>query len=249
MNDLHDHQQILHDTGERMIPTSEGEVSLVFSRHRYTYEYVSRYVEGKNVIDIGCGTGYGSKILSGKAGHVLAIDRDPEALRYCTEHFQGQNLEFRIGDAEHLQADRLFDVAVTFQVIEHLADTGAYIRLLKTLVKKGGIILITTPNVKVRQAGVVTNPFHVNEMTCDQFSGLLQKHFSSFQILGVGYPPANLFRKIFISLPIYGWGKYLRRRNPFKKIAAKTLGMTKYSVFDTNIAANAIDLLAICKNE
>ena len=59
MNDEH----LLDDTGERMIPTAEGETSFVFARHRFAYEQARTFVGGKSVLDIGCGTGYGCRIL------------------------------------------------------------------------------------------------------------------------------------------------------------------------------------------
>ncbi len=56
---MQENQPQLKDTGERIIPTEDGELSLVYSRHRFAYEYASTFVENKTVLDVGCGTGYG----------------------------------------------------------------------------------------------------------------------------------------------------------------------------------------------
>jgi 2-polyprenyl-3-methyl-5-hydroxy-6-metoxy-1,4-benzoquinol methylase len=52
------------------------------------------------VIDVGCGIGYGAKILA-EAGHrVLAIDVDEETIAYAREHYAHDRIEFRAGDVE-----------------------------------------------------------------------------------------------------------------------------------------------------
>lgn len=81
MNDTSDVRLV--DTGERMIPTHKGEVSVVFARHQFASNFAQRFASGKNVLDLGCGTGYGCKVLAGVANRVLGIDQDADAIAYC----------------------------------------------------------------------------------------------------------------------------------------------------------------------
>jgi SAM-dependent methyltransferase len=83
----------LADTGERMIPPSDKEISFVFARHRFAYQYVSQFVKDSAVVDIGCGTGYGCKLLSERARFVCGIDYDFSALSYCKSNFSGKNID------------------------------------------------------------------------------------------------------------------------------------------------------------
>lgn len=237
----------LHDDGERIIPTEEGEVSFVFSRHKFAYQYAQDFVKGKTVIDIGCGTGYGSKILAEQAKLVHGIDYHPEAITYCKTHYNAPNIHFFQQDATKLNGDQEFDVAVCFQAIEHFEQIDDFLQRVKRLVKINGKILISTPNVK-NSKKLRENPFHVNEMNYTQFNNILQKHFESFELLGVGYASKNKLRKFLGKMPFYQWGKILKRQSKIKKFAGRTLNMTNFKILNTNVANEAADLLAVCNN-
>ncbi len=240
----------LADTGERMIPTAEGEVSLVFSRHQFAYRFAQQFVDGKDVLDIGCGAGYGCKILAERARHVLGIDHDGDAIAYCRNHYGGANLEFRKADATTFDSEDEFDVAVSFQVIEHVRDPGAFVQRMKRAVKHGGVIVITTPNVKIFPRHGAGNPFHLSEMNHEQFTALLSRHFGDYQILGIGYLTRNWLRSLVQRFPLYRKiGLLLKRSSRIKKVAARAMEATKFAVLEEKIAENAIDLLAVCRNE
>jgi len=239
----------LHDTGERMIPAAEGEVSIVFARHKLTYEYALQFVEGKTVLDAGCGTGYGSNMLASRARRVVAVDLSAEAIDYCRTHYSTANLEFVQMDVTQLGFRRLFDVAVSFQVIEHLPDPGAFLESLKQAVMPGGTILLATPNVRTPRTGDAANPFHCSEMNRDELHALLGRNFSSFQILGIGHAQPNALRALIYRSPLYKLGKLLRRGSMVKKLANRTLDLTRFQVIKERVAEEAMDLIAVCKNE
>ncbi len=239
----------LHDTGERMIPTGEGEVSIVFARHKLTYEYALRFVEGKSVLDAGCGTGYGSNMLASRALRVSAIDRSAEAIDYCRTHYAAHNLDFVRMDVTRLGFRRAFDVVVSFQVIEHLPDPGAFLELLKEAAMPGGTILLATPNVRTPSTGDAANPFHCSEMNHEELRSLLGKHFSSFQIHGIGHARPNKLRAFVLESPLYRLGKLLPRGSVVKKLATKTLDLTAFQVISERVAEQALDLIAVCENK
>ena len=245
MNDEHQ----LDDTGERMIPTAEGELSFVFARHRFAYEHARTFVEGKSVLDVGCGTGYGCKILSATAASVVGIDSSMEAIEFCRNNFAAPNVQFVRMDASTLSLERQFDVAISFQVIEHLSDPGRFIDRIKRTVMPGGLILISTPNVRTPTKDSHTNPFHFSEMSCAQFQQLLETKFSSFELAGIGYAAPNRLRALVQSLPFYRLGRYIKRASALKKIAGTAMDMTSFRVIRTDVSPDAIDLLTICTNK
>jgi 2-polyprenyl-3-methyl-5-hydroxy-6-metoxy-1,4-benzoquinol methylase len=140
-----------------------------------------------------------------------------------------------------------FDVAVSFQVIEHMPDVHDFIKQIKQIVKPGGRIFISTPNVPRAKQPHHGNPFHQNEMDYYLFRELMSEEFSSFKILGVVYTSDNPVRSVIQKLPFYRWGVLLKRSSKIKKLANRALDLTSFRVTETNLG-KSLDLLAICQN-
>lgn len=238
----------ISDTGERILPTADGEVSFVFSRHKFAYEYVQQFVAGKGVIDVGCGTGYGCKTLAETAQLVCGVDYSAEAIAYCQRHFAGPNITYLQMDAKALAFERQFDAAVTLQVIEHIPNPGDFIEQLKRVVHPGGTIFISTPNVRKPQKETDANPFHFSEMNYTRFHQLISDKFSAFEILAVSYATPNRIRSVVAKLPFYKWGRKLARKSLLKKVANRALDLTTFKIIDSNLEKEAADFLAICQN-
>jgi 2-polyprenyl-3-methyl-5-hydroxy-6-metoxy-1,4-benzoquinol methylase len=238
----------LDDTGERMIPAGDDEVSFVYARHEFAYRHVAQFVSCRQAIDVGCGTGYGTALLARTATFVEGVDYSAEAIAFCNSHYAASNILFRQSRAEELSSDRRFDVAVSFQVIEHLQDTDGFLQRLSSVVRPGGTIFLTTPNARAVVREKDANPFHHSEMNHGQMEQLLTAHFRSFELLGIGYRSPNLLRSVLQNSPLYRIGKYFGRRNPIKKIARGTMRLTDFAVLRSNVARDAIDLFAVCTN-
>lgn len=236
------------DTGERMLPVGERETSVVFARHKFTYEYCKAYAQGKNVLDVGCGTGYGSRILAECATSVLGIDRDPAAIAYCRAHQTAPNLSYAVGDATRLTFDRQFDVCLSFQVIEHLENPRAFLEELRRFTVPDGRVLLTTPNSLVGLEGKPDNPFHISEMTYEQFRDLVASVFTTWEIVGIGYATKSRLRQLVFDSPLYAVGRKLRRRSRVKKFASGVLGLSSFRIVRDPVARDSIDLLAVCSN-
>lgn len=239
----------LSDTGERMIPPSEGELSIVFERHRFAYQFAGKLASGKSVLDVGCGTGHGTAALGESARRVVGIDKSEDAIAFCRASSSGPNIEYRLADAASLELAESFDLVVSFQLVEHLPDPEDFVRRLKRVTAPGGTILISTPRSLVGLGGKPDNSFHISEMTYAEFLALIERCFSTFQLLGIGYGSRSLWREFIVRSPLYGLGRMLTRRSNIKKVAAKAMGMTDLRILERDVSKDAIDLLAVCRND
>src|SRR5579875_1671734 len=86
-------------TGERTLPDVPEE-NYWFQRHLAVYEWIGARVIGRRVIDMACGEGYGSEVLSRSAASVLGLDANPEAHEHARLRYQRQNLAFERGLVE-----------------------------------------------------------------------------------------------------------------------------------------------------
>lgn len=107
-------------TQERVIPwcTDPRAHPRIMHHHIMRYAWATRFVAGKRVVDLGCGTGYGSFMLSWVADSVLGVDVSAEAVAWARETFFANSLRFVQGDITKRIPDG--DLYVAFEVLEHL---------------------------------------------------------------------------------------------------------------------------------
>lgn len=164
-------------TGERLHEGSEL-FAVDLARHRAAYEFARARIHGARVLDFGSGSGYGAASLVGEAAMVVGVDRVvPDARNRGRAHFLRADLR------SSPLAEGVFDLALSFQVIEHLEDPGDTLDAIARALTAQGTALITTPNLLISDG---ENPFHVHEYRADELAELLGTRFSEVEMLGVG---------------------------------------------------------------
>lgn len=107
-------------TGERVTPWTKS-MRLrpdVVQDHIARYNWALPWVNGRTVVDLGCGTGYGSFLMSFLAETVIGLDVDRESIEFAQKHFAG--VEFLVCDLESGSELPGADVYVAFELLEHL---------------------------------------------------------------------------------------------------------------------------------
>ncbi len=156
---------------------------LVDKEHRARYEFATRYVANKNVLDAACGCGLGSLMLAerGNATSVLAADIDSDSIRYGQFRYPHPRITRKVMDILQLEAVSLFDVAVSFETIEHLEQPDQFLARVYQALKPGGIFLVSTPIASIT-THTPYNPHHKIEWSYRDFHEFLQK---KFEITGI----------------------------------------------------------------
>lgn len=175
--------------GERFI---EGQSAgrEIFLQHAGRYLFAGAYVAGKTVLDAACGSGFGSELLSRSASEVTGVDISPEAVEYCRARYTKRNLRFRQMSCSALDfPDASFDAVVSFETIEHLPEPGAFLAEIKRVLKPGGRLIMSTPNRE--NFAIYTkgekNPFHVKELSAEEFVELVGGYLKLETLLGQRY--------------------------------------------------------------
>ena len=106
---------------------------------------IREFVEGKRVLDIGCSDGTISTILAGNKREVYGVDISKKAVDAAIK----KGIKASVCDVENddlpFKSD-YFDCIVAGEIIEHIFDTDAFIDKCKRVLKKNGVLIITTPN-------------------------------------------------------------------------------------------------------
>lgn len=252
-------------TGERLHAGSSL-FGVDLARHRAPYSYALDYAGGaagsRRVLDLGCGSGYGTAELADSLPRIVGLDRVvPDAINLR------DNVDWVRADLRRIPlAPASFGLIVSFQVIEHLDDPHIYLDSIARLLAPGGTAILTTPNV-LTSDGI--NPFHVHEYTAGELRDCLSRYFDEVVMHGVGlsanvkpYFDARLERisRIMRFDPLglrnllpRSWVAWLFAKGALRvrhAIQDSHGGMPSATVRDFPIAPSNpadIDLLAICR--
>jgi SAM-dependent methyltransferase len=172
-------------TGERVIP---GEVNDdLWAEHIARYAFAARFAAGARVLDIGCGTGYGTAELAQQAQTVTGIDVSDDALAYAREHYPIPNAKFFAASATAVPfSSASFDLITAFEVIEHLDNWHDLLIEARRLLHPNGTLLVSTPNklyYAESRASEGPNPFHAHEFEFAEFRDALGAVFPHVTIL------------------------------------------------------------------
>jgi len=158
-------EQNLEDiqAGERIYPKSFNEAAL---DHKERYQLALNYIAPfSNVLDSATGVGYGAHYMAvnSRCNAVVGVDINLHALDWAKAYFASEKNEFIhadfMSDFRSSLPFNQFDVITCFETIEHLKDENIFLQTIKSLLKPGGLFLISSPNEEVIPCS--QNPFYV----------------------------------------------------------------------------------------
>jgi SAM-dependent methyltransferase len=101
--------------------------------------FVERYGRGKDVLEVGCGTGLVLERIRRFARSAVGIDLSPKMLELA----RARQLDVQLGDATRLPfADDSFDVACSFKVLAHVRDIDRALSEMARVVRPGGVVIV-----------------------------------------------------------------------------------------------------------
>jgi SAM-dependent methyltransferase len=220
-----------------------------FARHFSAYHFALPYVKDKDILEVGFGDGYGASFLAGHARSVTAVDILERNVTLASNKYKRPNLVFKKLSGVYLDfPDDIFDIVVSFQVIEHIEETELvnFLDSIKRVLKKGGIAFISTLNLdKNRKPNMpyAKNPFHVKEFTWQELDSLIKSVFVDYEMYGLFYTRRLRF---FERLKKIGVFKYLPCPLNIVDRFYKNISVNDFVWLEKNLP-NCIDFMVICK--
>jgi len=169
-------------TGERFLPGyRDGSIEL---QHVHRYSFALPFALDKVVLDIACGEGYGSHLMSQVARRITGVDIDDTTIELARKRYSGANLFFEVGSATQIPLDdHSVDLIVSFETIEHFSDHAAFWSEVKRVLRKSGTLIVSSPNSNIyNQQRDQQNPFHARELTKQELVDELSRRFAYCQL-------------------------------------------------------------------
>ncbi|MEI7895988.1 MAG: class I SAM-dependent methyltransferase [bacterium] len=270
--------QLISKSSLRIIPgTFESkEEYLLYLRHVFAYEFAKENIsKNSSVLEMGCGEGYGTSLMSEHVEKITGLDVDANAVDHAQNKYGSSNCTFTLYDGRKIPfRDNTFDAVISFQVIEHVEDDANFVAEIFRILKNNGIFIVTTPNrtLRLKPGQKPWNKFHLREYSPDQFEMLLKNKFEGATVWGIrgndevqrvesdrvakslkiaSFDPLNLRRLVPGSLKQF-FGKVLGKLKKMDHGAAgnadfaEKYSLNDYFVIKTDVS-NSLDLLSILK--
>ncbi len=178
--------------------------------YRHILQYLNKYIpekSNKEILDIGSGAGSLSFYLAAKGNRVTGIDISTKAIEECKKSSKILNLKnisfLRASFPEINDLGKKFDAIIFTEVIEHLEDDNLALRKINTLLKRNGLLFLSTPsiNAPLHKMGL-TKKFdkdvgHLRRYTLPQLKKLLKEN--DFKIIQIAKTEGIIRNFLFVN--------------------------------------------------
>lgn len=142
------------------------------------YKQIAESLKTKalNILDLGCGSGYGSALLARAGFKVTAIDMDNLPITYAKRLYTGNTITFACQPLEELlQVGKKFDAVVACEVLEHNDDYEPFLEKMVAVIRTGGQVALSVPSWAYH--GIDLNSDHRTNWTFSRANKDLKRFF------------------------------------------------------------------------
>jgi ubiquinone/menaquinone biosynthesis C-methylase UbiE len=162
--------------------------------HLTRYSIIKNICKNKQVLDLACGEGYGSYLIkTWGADKVLGVDISKDTVIKAKNIFAKKinNLKYEEANACNLEkiADNSFNMIVSFETFEHVENVESFLKEIKRVSTKNGIIIISCPNdYMYYPTEKESNPYHKKKYMFEEFKDICEKYLGKANKYLGGFP-------------------------------------------------------------
>jgi 2-polyprenyl-3-methyl-5-hydroxy-6-metoxy-1,4-benzoquinol methylase len=226
-----------------------------FVRHYRMFFHMVGQGKGRRLLDLACGSGFFMKMAQDRGYNVYGIDQSKVAIDYGRDKLGLSNM--MVGMLEDAPFDwKDFDVITIFEVLEHLPDPHAMVKLARKFLKPGGILFVSTPNQErmdvrfgVRSSGDYP-PKHLTRWKKETLERLFKQY--EWESLAVAPSPLGIQYFLFYAIPSFfrkkrgtkiGSDVFAGKRSSAPKTGVSRLGKWLYRSYLSLIIGSVVNFL------
>lgn len=192
----------------------------VLSRYKFAARLLPA-LEPVDVLELGCGEGFGALLLSENGHRVLGVDSDAAAIETARRTVGGPTRSFETADFLEQQFGQ-FRAVVSLDVIEHIPveQERAYFRTITDNLTDDGICIVGTPNATAAAyASPQSQAGHINLYTAERLVEAVGSHFQNTFVFGMNDEVVHTgFYPMCHYLFVLGTGKRTRTARPSRRL-------------------------------
>ena len=153
--------------------------------HSERFKFANSLIKkGDKILDVGCNAGYLMKVIDKEVDYT-GIDISEDAIKDCPHRCL-------VGDAETFQLDERFDKIVCLETLEHLEHPKKAIANFFNHLRKGGILIITTP-----KDDFIPDPSHLHTFSFESWKGICEQFTDNYSIKPIKKYESNTEKILF----------------------------------------------------
>lgn len=153
------------------------------------YKFCAKMLDGKqNVLEIGCGDGFGIPVVSQTVKAIHGLDFEPMLLEENRKRLSELNCSFECLDITKDKPKGTFDAAYSLDVIEHIpkAIEHKYFENISSVLSTDGVFILGTPNVTAAAyASEGSRAGHINLKSHDEMRESMKRYFNNVFIFSM----------------------------------------------------------------
>lgn len=184
---IEDIKEFYHNSYQNASTGYFAKVGKKMKRSRGRVKYMSRFIPSGTFLDIGSNGGFMVEAAREKGFLATGVEIDSVSVEYAQEHYP-ENSYFTGTIEEFSNSGRQFDLAYCSEVIEHVPDVISFVEAISKVLRKGGVLYITTPDIShfrvprdLTKWDAYGPPSHCIFFTPNSLKGLLERF--GFRIL------------------------------------------------------------------
>lgn len=151
-------------------------------RYLFACDYLKEHTITENVLDIVCGTGYGSFLLSKQIKNVVGIDKNIEEV---APQYKKDNIKFIKEDIDKVDLTSTYQAIICFETLEHVNNPNRLLKQISKSLTSKGFFLLSVPNAKYEKLDENGNNLDIYHKTIFKLDNLLDQLKNDFKIIDV----------------------------------------------------------------